>query len=79
MGEVNQMRLSGGPFAKASVENLASGAKRDFALRGAGTLELDLSHGPLAVVLEPAARPGGEKTAVAIKDASKATAKAVAQ
>jgi hypothetical protein len=55
--------LSGGTYAKASVENLASGAKRDFELRGAKTLELDLSRGPLAVVLEPARRPD-ERTAV---------------
>jgi hypothetical protein len=29
--------LSGGPFAKATVENLASGVKKDFDLRGAET------------------------------------------
>ncbi len=51
------IELSGGTYAKASVENLASGTKRDFELRGAKTLELDLSRGPLAVVLEPAKRP----------------------
>ncbi len=55
--------LSGGPFAKAVVENLDSGAKRDFELAGAASLSVDLSKGPLAVVLRPAARPGGETRA----------------
>jgi hypothetical protein len=59
------IELSGGTYAKASVENLASGAKRDFELRGAKTLELDLSRGPLAVVLEPAKRPD-TRTAVEV-------------
>jgi hypothetical protein len=54
--------LSGGTYARASVENLASGAKRDFDLHGAPTLELDLSRGPLAVVLEPAKRPDTRTT-----------------
>ncbi len=57
------IELSGGPFAKAFVENLASGAKRDFDVRTARTLTLDLSKGPLAVVLQPAARGGGETKA----------------
>ena len=39
--------------AKATVENLTSGTKRDFDLRGAKTLTLDLSKGPLAAVLDP--------------------------
>jgi len=51
------VELSGGSYARASVENLLSGAKRDFELGGAKTLELDLARGPLAVVLEPAKRP----------------------
>ena len=51
------IELSGGTYSKASVENLASGAKRDFVLGGAKTLELDLARGPLSVVLEPARRP----------------------
>ncbi len=55
--------LAGGPFVKASVENLVSGARRDFALAGAKTLKLDLSRGPLAVVLLPAERAGGETKA----------------
>ena len=61
------VELSGGPFAKASVENLSSGVRRDFDLRGAKSLSLDLSKGPLAVVLNPASRPGGEtRTAVEV-------------
>jgi hypothetical protein len=59
------IELSGGTYAKASVENLQSGAKRDFELRGAKTLELDLARGPLAVVLEPAKRPD-ERTSVEV-------------
>jgi hypothetical protein len=57
------IELSGGPFATASVENLASGVKRDFDLKGAPSLTLDLSRGPLAVVLTPMARKGGETKA----------------
>ena len=57
------IELSGGTYAKASVENLVSGARRDFELGGAKTLELDLARGPLAVVLEPARRPDS-RTAV---------------
>jgi hypothetical protein len=59
------IELSGGSYAKASVENLLSGAKRDFELGGAKTLELDLARGPLAVVLEPAKRPDS-RTAVEV-------------
>jgi len=65
--------LSGGTYEKASVENLLSGARRDFELRGAKTFELDLSRGPLAVVLEPAKRPG-ERTAVEVGAARGLTA-----
>ncbi len=54
-----RISLSGGPFARATVENLASGVKRDFELKGAPVLTLDLSRGALAVVLTPAERPGG--------------------
>ncbi|HTR03570.1 MAG TPA: hypothetical protein VMN82_10280, partial [Thermoanaerobaculia bacterium] len=50
------IELSGGPFQAASVENLASGARRDFDVKGAPTLTLDLSKGPLAVVLQPMAK-----------------------
>ena len=38
-------------------------SRRDFELKGAPVLTLDLSRGPLAVVLTPAARPGGETKA----------------
>jgi hypothetical protein len=67
------IELSGGTYAKASVENLASGAKRDFELRGAKTFELDLSRGPLAVMLEPAKRPD-TRTAVEVGAARGLTA-----
>ena len=55
--------LEGGPFAKAAVENLASGARRDFELKGAKTLTLDLSKAPLAVTLTPVERAGGDTKA----------------
>jgi hypothetical protein len=59
------IELSGGPFDKASVENLSSGAKKDFSVSGARTLTLDASQGTLAVVLHPASRGGSEtRTAV---------------
>jgi hypothetical protein len=59
------IELSGGSYARASVENLLSGAKRNFELGGAKTLVLDLARGPLAVVLEPAKRPDS-RTAVEV-------------
>jgi hypothetical protein len=62
-GGTASIELSGGPFEKASVENLASGVKRDFELKGSPTLTLDLSRGPLAVTLAPMARKGGETKA----------------
>jgi hypothetical protein len=72
------IELSGGPFAKASVENLGSGVKRDFDLKGAKTLTLDLSKGSLAVVLHPAARPGGEtKAAIDVAAARGLTAEEI--
>ncbi len=52
--------LSGGPFAKATVENLASGVKRDFELEGRAGPDARPRPGPLAVVLTPAARAGGD-------------------
>jgi hypothetical protein len=58
-----RVELSGGPFDRASVENLRTGARRDFEVRGAKVLNLDLSAGSLAVVLYPAARPEGETRA----------------
>ena len=58
-----RIELSGGPFERASVENLASGVRRDFELKGASALTLDLSKGPLAVVLKPMARAGRDTRA----------------
>ena len=58
-----RIELAGGPYAKASVENLVSGASRDFELAGAKTMTLDVSKGPLAVVLRPAGKGGGETRA----------------
>lgn len=58
-----EIELSGGPYAKAAVENLATGAKRDFDIAAARSLALDLSKGPLAVVLKQAERSGGETKA----------------
>jgi hypothetical protein len=57
------IELSGGPFTTASVENLVSGVKRDFDLKGSPTLTLDLSRGALAVVLLPMAKKEGETKA----------------
>jgi len=57
------IELGGGPFGTAGVENLASGARRNFELKGARTLTLDLSKGPLAVALVPMARKEGETKA----------------
>ena len=57
------IELEGGPFKKAAVENLASGARRDFELNGAKILTLDLSKAPLAVALTPIERAGGDTKA----------------
>ena len=58
-----RIELSGGPFERASVENLASGARRDFEVKGGTALTLDLSKGALAVALKPMAKAGGETRA----------------
>ena len=50
------IELTGGPFARASAENLATGDRRDFNLAGSGALVLNLAAGPLAVTLTPASR-----------------------
>lgn len=50
-------------FASASVENLATGARREFDLKDAKALTLDAAAGALAVVLHPAAKPGGDTRA----------------
>ncbi len=57
------IELEGGPFSKAAVENLASGARRDFELNGSKALTLDISRAPLAVVLTPMERAGGDTKA----------------
>jgi hypothetical protein len=59
----SRVELTGGPFLSAAVENLASGVKRDFDLKGASALTLDISRAPLAVVLHPAARSGSDTRA----------------
>jgi hypothetical protein len=58
-----RIELSVGPVERASVENLASGVRRDFELKGGTALTLDLSKGPLAVSLKPMAKAGGETRA----------------
>jgi hypothetical protein len=58
------IELAGGPFERASVENLTSGAKRDFPLGGARSLTLDASQGALAVVLRPASRGAETRSTV---------------
>jgi hypothetical protein len=64
---VARLELADGAYSSASVENLGSGARREFDLKGAKSLSLDASKGALAVVLHPAARPGGEsRTAVEV-------------
>ena len=62
----------GGPWATASVENLETGARRDFDVKAARNLALDLSKGPLAVRLHPAMRP--ERAAVEVGAARGLTA-----
>ncbi len=57
------IELEGGPFSKAAVENLASGTRRDFELKGSKTLTLDVSKAPLAVALTPVERAGGDTKA----------------
>jgi hypothetical protein len=62
-GEPVSIGLEGGPFSKAAVENLASGARRDFELKGSKTITLDISKAPLAVALTPMERAGGDTKA----------------
>jgi len=49
--------LSNANLASATAENLETGARREFDLKGAKSLVLDPSKGALAVVLHPASRP----------------------
>jgi hypothetical protein len=60
------IELTGGPFARASVENLATGARRDFNLAGSTALTLNLAGGPLVVRLEPAARRDSARGEVSV-------------
>ncbi len=62
-GEPVSIGLEGGPFSKAAVENLSSGARRDFELKGSKTLTLDVSKAALAVALTPMERAGGDTKA----------------
>jgi len=55
-----RIELPPGGFARASVENLATGAKRDFDVAGGRAMTLDLSKGPLAVTLRRATAAAGE-------------------
>ncbi|MDQ6891868.1 MAG: hypothetical protein M3167_04225 [Acidobacteriota bacterium] len=61
-----RLELADGTYASASVENLGSGARREFDLKGAKSLALDASKSAFAVVLHPTARPGGESRAVEV-------------
>lgn len=62
-----RLELPDASAESASVENLSTGARRDFDLKGARTLVLDASKGPLAVVVHPASRAGGDtRTAVEV-------------
>ncbi len=55
--------LPGGSFASATVENLATGARREFGLVDAKSLTLDATSAALAVVLHPATKPEGDTRA----------------
>jgi len=73
-----EIELSGGSYERASVENLETGARRDFEVRGAKTLALDPSRGSLAVVLQPVQRKGGDsKTSVEVGAARGLTAEEI--
>ncbi len=61
-----ELELPRNTYASASVENVESGARRDFTLTGSKILTLDSSKGALAVVFHPARRPGAEKTTVEV-------------
>jgi len=66
---------TGGPYREAQVENLSTGARRLFPLdAGARLLDLDLSHGPLAVRLVPERKPGEVQTRVTVGGARGLTA-----
>lgn len=60
------IELSGGPFEKADVEMLATGATRTFEIHGAPRLALELSRTGIAVRLTPIRRPDAAAEAVDI-------------
>ncbi|HET9793731.1 MAG TPA: hypothetical protein VFS34_04655 [Thermoanaerobaculia bacterium] len=68
----------GGPYREAQVENLASGAKRSFALgAGAKFLDLDLASGPAAVRLVPERKPGEVQAQVSVGSVRALTAEEI--
>ena len=69
---------TGGPYREARVENLATGAQREFALtKSSKLLDLDLSKGPLAVRLIPAEKPGEVQAAVTVGGEHRLTAEEI--
>jgi hypothetical protein len=59
-----RITLPADSFSRASVENLASGVRRDFELKGGAALTLNLAQGALAVRLQPIERKDAARTAV---------------
>ncbi len=58
-----EIELPPSAYSSATVEDLETGARREFTLTGAKALTLNPSRGALAVVLHPARRPGGQTRA----------------
>lgn len=61
-----EIDLPAGTYSQASVENLETGARRDFALAGGKALTVSPRDGALAILLEPASRGGETKTTVEV-------------
>jgi hypothetical protein len=73
-----RLELAFGPYREAQVENLLSGAKRSFPLQAdSKSLNLDVSHGPLAVRLVPAEAPGKTKESVTVGGEHQLTAEEI--
>ena len=73
-----EIELAPDAYSNASVEDLDTGARRDFPLAGAKLLTLDPRRGALAVVLHPARKPGGEtRTTVEVGAARGLTAEEI--
>jgi hypothetical protein len=73
-----EIELPANAFDSASVEDLETGARREFTLTGAKILTLNPSKGALAVVLHPARRRGGDtRTAVEVGAARGLTAEEI--